>query len=661
MNIPGRNLLSLTVYHLRHVVRLMIGEPKGIWITCHEDGTATVGGNGAVPGSYLIVSFPDGSIASTTVTASGAWQVVSGVLDSCPLAGDLEIVTGDPASVGVIDSIEITPDGSYLISGHGGRAGDVMTVTIDGEEFTLNLTGENTWHFTVTPAVTPPDIGPGDGEVDSDYVPPYVISITPVGDGTYIIIGGGGKIGDTLNVIANGVSYPVIVHSDNGWTATVGVKDTDPSAPPDVEVEDRYVAPYIISVVNNGGGTYTITGGGGRAGDRITINIDDKSFEATIETDNHWTVIIEYVRHIDLDDVVVIVSPKELEGFVSAGDAVYADVDDMAMVECTDDGKYISWESFVRSLKGFVDIVTTPIAKFSNGYDRGYPKKTIKVGSTYISVYDYKYLIYTSSDIENGTERAVEKRYMTSKNCNAHKTNHTAYYWRKDGELDRLCRYDGVDSDIVVDISDRNLFGDNNLPMIVSLGSKDWVVNNTFGLSVFIDPVTMETSPGPAYDFSMACDGEAGSCAFNSSSAFFQGTSNSALEFRSDGTIVEIERADFNSLVATDQYLFRLGGDTLSRVDLQTYEMSTNKEVPFALGLRGAYGVDRTIISYSSDSETGGSQMCLSSDSGDTWKTFFLKPGQDRHIYSDVEGDELILTIAFADIDNLEVYKLVEG
>lgn len=268
MNIIQRVLLSLKLRHAsKKVGGVAPGEPSGTWVTCHADGTATVGGSGAVPGTYLTLTFPNGSTASTTVRASGAWQVVSGILDSCPLAGDLEIVTGDPTSVGVIDSIEITPDGSYLISGHGGRAGDVLTVTIAGEGFELHLTGAGTWHFTVTPSVIPPDIGPGDGDVDSDYVPPYVISITPVGDGTYIVIGGGGKIGDTLNVIANGVSYPVTVRTDGGWTAVVGVKDTEPGTPPDVEVEDPYVAPYIISVTNNQDGTYTITGGGGRAGD----------------------------------------------------------------------------------------------------------------------------------------------------------------------------------------------------------------------------------------------------------------------------------------------------------------------------------------------------------------------------------------------------------
>ena len=159
MNSLGRNLLSLTVYHLRRVVRLVIGEPKGIWVICHDDGTATVGGSGAVPGTNLTVTFPDDSKASTTVTASGAWQVVSGVIASCPLATELEIVTGDPTSVGVIDSIEITPDGSYLISGHAGRAGDVLTVTIAVEDFELHLAGAETWHFTVTPSVIPPDIG----------------------------------------------------------------------------------------------------------------------------------------------------------------------------------------------------------------------------------------------------------------------------------------------------------------------------------------------------------------------------------------------------------------------------------------------------------------------------------------------------------------------
>lgn len=659
MNIIQRVLLSLKLRRaLRKVGGVTPGEPGGTWVTCHADGTATVGGSGAVPGTYLTVTFPNGSTASTTVRASGAWQVVSGILDSCPLAGDLEIVTGDPTSVGVIDSIEITPDGSYLISGHAGRAGDVLTATIAGEDFELHLTGAETWFFTVTPAVEPPDIGPGDGDVDSDYVPPYVISITPVGDGTYTVIGGGGKIGDTLNVVANGVSYQVTVGTDGGWTAIVGVKDDEPGTPPDVEVEDPYVAPYIISVTNNLNGTYTITGGGGRAGDRITISIDGESFESIIETDNEWSVTIKYVRHIDLGDVDIIVSPKDLEGFVSASDAVYADVDGRAMVECADDGRYISWKFFFADVKKIVSILTTPIAKFSLPDHNGFPKKTIKIGSTYISVYDYKYVIYTSQDLIVSTERVVEKNYIFGKDCNAHKTNHTAYYWKKDGDFDRLIRYDGVESDIVVDIS---ALGSNDLPMIASLGDKDWVVNNTFSISIFVDPVTMVTTPGPVYEFSMACNGEAGCYAFNSRSAFFQGVSNTVVEFGSDGVAKSILGVGYNNLAATDSYLYRMGGNKLTRVDLKAYESTVITDVPANLGLRGAFAVDDTVISYSTDSVVGGSQISLSADKGSTWKSFFLDPANDRHIFSDVEDDELLLTMSTDDgVDSIVTYLLLK-
>ena len=659
MNIIQRVLLSLKLRRaLKRAGGVEPGEPGGTWVTCHADGTAMVGGSGAGPGTYLTVTFPNGSTASTTVRASGAWQVVSGILDSCPLAGDLEIVTGDPTSVGVIDSIEITPDGSYLINGHGGRAGDVLTVTIAVEDFELHLAGAETWHFTVTPSVIPPDIGPGDGEVGSDYVPPYVISITPVGDGTYTVVGGGGKIGDTLNVIANAVSYPVTVRSDNGWTAIVGVKDIGPVTPPDVEVEDSYVAPYIISVTNNGDGTYTITGGGGRAGDKITISIEEESLEATIETDNAWSVTIVYTRHVDISDVEIIVSPKDLEGFVSAADAVYADVEGRGMVECVDDGRYISWESFFGVVKNFVSILTAPIAKFSLPDYNGFPKKTIRIGSTYISVYDYKYVIYTAQDLVSGTERVVQKNYIFGKDCNAHKTNHTAYYWEKDGDFDRLTRYDGVDSDIVVDIS---AFGSNDLPMIVSLGDRDWVVNNTFSISIFVDPVTMETTQGPVYQFSMACNGESGCYVFNSHSAFFQGVSNTVVEFDSGGVAKSILGVGYNNLAATDSYLYRMGGNKLTRVDLKAYESTVVTDVPANLGLRGAFAVDDTVISYSTDSVVGGSQISLSADKGSTWKSFFLDPANDRHIFSDVEDDELLLTMSTDDgVDSVVTYLLLK-
>ena len=539
----------------------------------------------------------------------------------------------------------------------GGRAGDVLTATIAGENFELHLTGAETWFFTITPSVTPPDIGPGDGDVGSDYVPPYVISITPVGDGTYVVLGGGGKIGDTLNVIANGISYPVTVGTDGGWAATVGVKDIGPVTPPDVEVEDSYVAPYVTSVTNNQDGTYTIRGGGGRAGDRITITIDEQSFEATIETDNAWSVTIVYKRHVDISDVEIVVSPKDLDGFVSAADAVYADVEGRGMVECVDDGRYISWESFFGFVKNFVSILTAPIAKFSLPDYNGFPKKTIRIGSTYISVYDYKYVIYTAQDLVSGTERVVEKNYIFGKDCNAHKTNHTAYYWEKDGDFDRLTRYDGVDSDIVVDIS---AFGSNDLPMIVSLGDRDWVVNNTFSISIFVDPVTMETTQGPVYQFSMACNGESGCYVFNSHSAFFQGVSNTVVEFSSDGIVISILGFAYNNLTVTDNFLYRTGGGKLTRVDLMAYESTEIMDVPRDLGLRGAYAVNDTVISYSSDAAVGGSQISLSYDAGNTWGSFFLEPGLDKHLFTDVEDDELVVTLS-SNADNVVTFQLVEG
>ena len=57
----------------------------------------------------------------------------------------------------------------------------------------------------------------------------------------------------------------------------------------------------------------------------------------------------------------------------------------------------------------------------------------------------------------------------------------------------------------------------------------------------------------------------------------------------------------------------------------------------------------------------GGSQISLSADKGSTWKSFFLDPANDRHIFSDVEDDELLLTMSTDDgVDSVVTYLLLK-
>jgi hypothetical protein len=170
----------------------------------------------------------------------------------------------------------------------------------------------------------------------------------------------------------------------------------------------------------------------------------------------------------------------------------------------------------------------------------------------------------------------------------------------------------------------------------------------------------METTPGPVYEFSMACNGEAGCYTFNSNSAFFQNASNTVIEFRSDGTSRDISRADYNNLVATDKYLYRMGGDKFTRVDLVEYQSTEVTEVPRALGVRGVYAVNDTVISYSADDVVGGSQISLSHDAGNTWESFFFETGLDKHLFTDVEDNELVVTLS-SNVGNVVTYQLVEG
>jgi RecB family endonuclease NucS len=917
MNISGRNLLSLTVYHLKNLVKKVLGQPGNIWVIINGDGTATVGGNGAKPGDTLTVTFPDGTQASTIVKPDGSWEVRSETQQPGLEVKDVVVTTEPPNYRPVIDSITVTQDGKYLVAGHGGRAGDTISFTIDEVTYTLNLDGSDVWFFTVTPEKPPKDLDPGDVDVGSDYVPPFVISIVDNKNGTFTVNGGGGKIGDTLNVQAGGVIYTVVVSGANGWTALVGklvedeividdpyippyvvsitdngnstytivgaggnagdtlsitvdgksvsivtnaddnwtvtldmtvpevpdvgigsdyvppyvtsivdngdgtytvhgaggkigdnltvtINDQDylvgvttpnswsaivdttapedeidvgsdyvtpyvisvtdngnstytvigaggdagdtltvtidgksytivttaddswsvivqmqvPEVPdvgvgsdyvppyvitvtdngvtfivlggggrvgdtlqmsyqeqsytvtvnvskswtvevtkfvPDVVVDDTYVPPRVISVTNNGDGTYTIIGVGGLAGDELHIKIGDKTFTAIIETSNSWQVTIEFQISIDLGDIVVVVVKPSLEGYVNAADAIYADIDGLEFVEVDDEGNYIAWEQFVVEVKKYIGIAATPEDSGYLKYYSGYPKDIVHRNGTYISQYDNVYKIYSGS-IDSAIEVTAAKNYMTPKAFGLFSTANSAYYLKAVGSTNVLTRYDGAETSIVFN------YVDNQLAVMTDVGGKDWFCSNT--ASYLIDPSTLAVTIAPLPQSVVLL----ASCAAGSAGEYIlvesgSKTDSSTMILVLNKNLAEVARIPNGRFICGDKYFFvKSGQGGLRRYDAKTLEvteMESNVSVSTEASSRYGFTVGDFAIFYGAQND----KTMVTYDAGVTWSAVSL--GNPYIAGMDFDSGELIVGAQYGQANgrpyNFARFKMIEA
>ena len=75
MNILGRNLLSLTVYHLRRVVQLVIGLPVIDEVVVNPDGSVTVGGSGGTPTWTVLSDCRNSATAYTGLRSPATGQI----------------------------------------------------------------------------------------------------------------------------------------------------------------------------------------------------------------------------------------------------------------------------------------------------------------------------------------------------------------------------------------------------------------------------------------------------------------------------------------------------------------------------------------------------------------------------------------------------------
>lgn len=518
MNILGRNLLSLTVYHLRRAVQLVIGSPVIDDIVVNPDGSVTVGGSGGTPGQTIVITFPDGTVGTGIVGNGGGWTVTSpGAVTPVPSAPDLvidQVPTPDKPTVPEPGEIKPGDGGGTVVGGGGANPGDDVEVTLPGGQTgSGEAGGDGDWEVEFPDVPHDPDLEPGDVGVVTTPKPgePVVSDVTPNPDGTVTAGGGGAKPGDQVTVIFPDGTTGTGAADDNGnWSAT-SPGEQDPGIKP--------------------------------------------------------------------GDVVVEAKPDPMAGSVSAPDAIYADIAGLEFVEVDDVGKYIAWEQFVEQLKRITGISTTASRSISFGGVYGLPKRILKSGSTYIAAFDAQYVIFDSeNELTRGTARIVEKNYITDRACDVFKTEHTAYYLRSDNGLDRLTRLDGSDTSIALDIA--GSFGDLKLPAMATLGDEDWLVNADFSISYLINPTTLVVRPGPVFnDVGLQIEGSGAEVASSNGRVFAsakRASNQSSAVFEFTETAHTPISENGGKVVAGDTHLHIMSGSDLRVIDLATNSVQTS-------------------------------------------------------------------------------------
>jgi hypothetical protein len=516
MNILARNLLSLTVYHLRRVVRLVIGSPVVDDVMVNPDGTVVVGGSGGTPGQTIVITFPDGSVGTGVVGNGGGWNVTSpGALTPVPGAQDLvvdQVPTPDKPVVPEPGEVKPGDGGGTVVGGGGANPGDDVEVTLPGGETGSGEAGDDgDWEVEFPDVPHDPDVGPGD-----------------------------------VGVVTN----------------------------------PKPGEPVTGDVTPNSDGTVTVGGGGANPGDRVTVTFPDGTTGTGAADDNgDWHVVSPGTQDPGTkpSDVTVEAKPDPMAGSISAPDAIYADIAGLEFVEVADDGSHIAWEH-VEQLKRITGINTTASRSITFGGVYGLPKRILKSGDTYIAAFDSQYVIFNSEQqLKDRTARIVEKNYITDRACDVFKTEHAAYYFRSDNGLDRLTRIDGSDTTIALDIA--GSFGDLKLPAMASLGDEDWLVNADFSISYLLNPVTLAVRPGPVFnDVTLQIEGAGAEVASSSGRVFasakrVSNQSSAVFEFTETSHTMVSENG--GKVVAGDTHLHIMSGSDLRVVNLSTGSMQT--------------------------------------------------------------------------------------
>ena len=592
MNILGRNLLSLTVYHLRRAIRIVIGSPVVDGIVVNPDGSVAVGGSGGTPGQTIVITFPDGSVGTGVVGSDGGWSVTSpGAVTPVPAAPDLVVdQVPTPATPTTPEPGEVKPGegGGTVVGGGGATPGDDVEVTLPGGETgSGEADGDGDWEVEFPDVPFDPDLDPGDIGVGTSPQPgnPVVEDVAILPDGSVIVSGSGAKPGDVVTVtLPDGTTGSSVADDNGNWSVFL----------PDAQG--------------------SVTGPG---------------------------------------DVTVGAQPDPMAGSVSAPDAVYVDIAGMEFVEVDDNGNYLAWEQFVEQIKRIVGVATEPGTTASLGYQGGFVKGIVKIGSTFLATFDNQTLIFDSEqDLVSNTPRTVEKNYLHNGHCGVFKTLHTAYYLRLDGGRNRLVRFDGTETNLVFDVIN------DNVPDIVSLGEADWLYNSDFTLSYLINPVTLEITDGPTFnDIRVNTGRYSGWATAGAGRTFVTATSTvtdyeGVYEINTDGTHDLLFQSP-GEITAGDKYLYVKNGISITAINL---EDGSSKEVIVGSALlegysRGDFAIFRN--------ESASTSVTVTYDGGNTFANIFVTESDASLMQIDVEGDKLVLTRNYREFDLLE-YQLIE-
>lgn len=508
MNILGRNLLSMTVYHLRRAIRIVIGSPVIDGIVVNPDSTVTVGGSGGTPGQTIVITFPDGTVGTGVVGKGGGWSVTSpGAVTPVPAAPVLVVdQVPTPVTPTTPEPGEVKPGdgGGTVVGGGGANPGDDVEVTLPGGETGSGGADDNgEWEVEFPDVPYDPELDPGD-----------------IGVGT---------------------------------------------SPQPGE-------PVVDDVTTNPDGSVTVGGSGANPGDQITVTFPDGTTgKGTADDNGDWSVVSPSEQDPELTpgDVTVDAKPDPMAGSVSAPDAIYADIAGLDFVEVDDGGNYIAWEQFVEQIKKITGINTTASRSITFGGVYGLPKRILKSGSTFIAAFDSCYVIFDSeNELTQGTARIVEKNYITDRACDVFKTELGVYYLRGDSGVDRLTGIDGTDTNLILDIA--GTYGDTKLPAMATLGDKDWLINADFSISYLIDPDSLQVTPGPVLDdVTLLIDGTGNEVESAGGRVFASikrpDATTAVVELTVDGYTLVSEGG--GKLVAGDDYLYILSGQDVRRVD----------------------------------------------------------------------------------------------
>jgi hypothetical protein len=366
-NITGDNLLNAA----EKTQPLTITGTADASLNDGTDVTVTLNGiayHGTVTSGVWSVTVPNSDVVnlgealySVTVTATDSVGNQGSTVQQLQVDSVNPGITIDPiASDDIINAAETAIDQAISGSVVGAAAGDTVTITLGGNQYTATVQGDLTWNInvpstdlialgdgvlTVNASVTANgngNSGSAQREIEIDAnLPGLRIDIVAGDDiinaiehGQNLIISGTSDdiaAGSTITVNANGVNYYASVNADGTWRVAVPQADVtawavgnvmitasgaDTSANPvtiqrpvtvdlgaDVYISiDTVAADNVLNAAEKGA-DLTLSGSTtAEAGNTVNIVFAGHSYTATVQTGGTWSVIVPAANMSNLND-----------------------------------------------------------------------------------------------------------------------------------------------------------------------------------------------------------------------------------------------------------------------------------------------------------------------------------------------------------------------